>query len=828
MRFLKGVQNRFNRIDLINTCLLKYYKSGLVLSIALLIITAFGLPKPLFGQNTASSPTDDVIRKIRFTGNSNVKDRTLETLIRTRTNREFLGINRFTPWYYIWQLTKRFGERPRFLNRSVVAADMERIKLYYENLGYLDTRVDTSIVEYRKNRVEISFIIDEGAAYYLQEVSYSGFPLLIEPEIRNNFFINSPLTEGRINDTTFTSRRKLNYNELRTEQQRIIGFLKNNGYASADRDSVIALVKIDSLEPKNTALQFRINAGRVYRFGDVHITLAGPDGGTLFSERDTLKGKPYTRDSTAVYLLKQPEAQSKFSLLSDQIRFTPGEIFNNSLYLQTVDEFQNLGMLFINRFGLNETGIKPDFTKSKIPVYLELQTITKHRISTELFGMRRFGFGTGIGIDYTNNNVFQKAERLSLSTNASFEFVPNSTLSDLSAGADQSNLFQSFGVNLDYSVPRLNFPFRKLDDNPSYTNTRTRYGLSYNQSDQINFDINSDIQFNLRYEVDHNDRNSSFLDLIELDVVDADLESGFLQNLIEEFGIDSTSIDFQRIEEEFRPQVSSIIRYTFRSQNTDLIKRNRGYFSEYAVALGGNLPFLFDRYIVTPDTVEGNLPSLFGISDNSLSYSQFFKLSADFRRYIPVSLTSVVAFRTFAGFAHPYGKQSTIPLNRRFFAGGSNDIRGWPPFGLGPGGIDPDNVVINGGEIKLAAFAEVRQLLFSNLFSTDWYGALFTDAGNIWYGPRNQGFENTLNSPSNQLPANTQSQQSGELQNFEEGKFFFDEFYKQIAVATGFGLRLDFDFIVARVDFAFRAHDLEVGWFKNKKLFFSFGIGHSF
>jgi len=777
-------------------------------------------------QNTIIEPTDDVVRKIRFTGNDNVKDNTLENLIRTRTNREFLGINRFTPWYYIWQLTKRFGERPRYLNRGTVVADMERIILYYENLGYLDAAVDTSIVEYRKNRVEVSFIIDEGPAYYLDKISYSGFPALSDPEKRTSFFRGSPLIEGRLNDSTFSSDKQLNYNELRLEQQRIINFLKDNGFASIDRDSVIALIKPDSLAPEKTDLQFRINAGKIYRFGDVYISLAGPDGGTTFPEKDTLRGEPYTAGGASIYLLKQPEAQSKFSLLSDQIRFKPGTVFNNSRYRQTVDEFQSLGMLFVNRFGLNETGIRPDFSKPEIPVYLELQTLTKSRISAELFGMRRFGFGTGAGIDYTNNNVFQKAERLSVNANASFEFVPTSTLNDLSAGADQSNLFKSFGINVDYSVPRLNFPFKRLDNNPNFTNTRTRYGLSYNQSDQINFDINSDIQFNLRYEVNHNERNSSFLDLVELDLVDADLEGGFLQNLIDEFGLDSTSIDFLRIEEEFRPQISSIVRYTFRSQNTNLIKRDRGYFSEYSVALGGNIPFLLDRYVVTPDTLEGNLPSLFGISNNSLAYSQFFKLSADYRRYIPVSPTAVFALRGFAGFAHPYGQQATIPLNRRFFAGGSNDIRGWPPFGLGPGAIDPDNVVINGGEIKLAAFAEVRQILFRDLFSTDWYGALFTDAGNVWYGPRNQGFETNGEVQNGNTAPQAEPQQ--ELQAFEEGKFFFDEFYKQIAVGTGFGLRLDFNFIVARVDFTFRTHDLEVGWFENKKLFFSFGIGHSF
>ncbi len=56
----------------------------------------------------------------------------------------------------------------------------------------------------------------------------------------------------------------------------------------------------------------------------------------------------------------------------------------------------------------------------------------------------------------------------------------------------------------------------------------------------------------------------------------------------------------------------------------------------------------------------------------------------------------------------------------------------------------------------------------------------------------------------------------------------FIEFYNQIAVGSGLGLRLDWEFLVARFDFTFRAHDLQQGWFKNKTAYFSFGIGHSF
>lgn len=134
--------------------------------------------------------------------------------------------------------------------------------------------VDTSIVEYRSDRIEVSYIIDEGPAYRIRTVSYSGMPDFTDPQKKFNFLNDSELTRGRINDTTFTVNRQYNSQDLSTEQQRIITFLKNNGYASIQRDSVIALVKEDSTEANTLDIRYRIKPGKTYTFGDVRIRLS--------------------------------------------------------------------------------------------------------------------------------------------------------------------------------------------------------------------------------------------------------------------------------------------------------------------------------------------------------------------------------------------------------------------------------------------------------------------------------------------------------------------------------------------------------------------------
>ncbi len=179
------------------------------------------------GNAEVTGPENEkVVRKIRFTGNDHVRNRTLKGLIRTQTNRELLGIPRFTPWYYIWQLTGRFGESPSILDREVVTNDMERVRLYYENIGFFETSVDTAIIEYRPNRVEVSFLIDEGSPSRIRTVSYNGVPEFDDTETRSEFFSNNHFSRNAVNDSTSRTNVRYNAQQLRQEQVRVINFLK--------------------------------------------------------------------------------------------------------------------------------------------------------------------------------------------------------------------------------------------------------------------------------------------------------------------------------------------------------------------------------------------------------------------------------------------------------------------------------------------------------------------------------------------------------------------------------------------------------------------------
>src|SRR5690606_15018407 len=150
------------------------------------------------------------------------------------------------------------------------------------------------------------------------------------------------------------------------------------------------------------------------------------------------------------------------------------------------------------------------------------------------------------------------------------------------------------------------------------------------------------------------------------------------------------------------------------------------------------------------------------ISD--VAFSQYAKFETEYVRYWELNRHTVLAMRLFGGIAVPYGNSNSIPFARSYFAGGQNDNRGWEPFRLGPGASSYGDQ-FNEANLKLAGNLEYRYTILGSF-----KGAFFVDIGNIW---------NTLD-------------------NVTDDPLVFDELsdLKNIAVASGFGLRYDFGFFV--------------------------------
>jgi len=200
------------------------------------------------------------------------------------------------------------------------------------------------------------------------------------------------------------------------------------------------------------------------------------------------------------------------------------------------------------------------------------------------------------------------------------------------------------------------------------------------------------------------------------------------------------------------------------NNGTDAIKVN--------METAGNLLNLLSR----PMHLQKNEMGLYKLFN--IAYAQYVKGDFEYTKNIRLDYNNSLVAHVGLGIAYPYGNSTILPFEKRYFSGGANSVRGWSVRELGPGkfiGRDGKIDFINQtGDMKLDLNLEYRAHLFWKL-----NGALFVDAGNIWT-----------------------------LRNYEDqqgGQFNINDFWKQIALSYGWGVRLNFDYFILRFDFGMKA-----------------------
>ena len=187
--------------------------------------------------------------------------------------------------------------------------------------------------------------------------------------------------------------------------------------------------------------------------------------------------------------------------------------------------------------------------------------------------------------------------------------------------------------------------------------------------------------------------------------------------------------------------------------------------------------------------------------------AHYIRLETEWAGQVRVNRPSQVGwhYRLKLGAAKTGSNMDAMPFDRAFYAGGTNGIRGWSVRNLGPGfSTDeiPGSGVVNGvGDLQIEFSMEYRRHLTEALEL-----AWFVDAGNVW------------------LFANSNSNSSA-LQELN---------WNSVALGSGLGIRVDFDFFLLRIDGALRVHDPSVNvserWMDMSapKGQVHLGIGHSF
>jgi outer membrane protein assembly factor BamA len=270
-----------------------------------------------------------------------------------------------------------------------------------------------------------------------------------------------------------------------------------------------------------------------------------------------------------------------------------------------------------------------------------------------------------------------------------------------------------------------------------------------------------------------------------------------LERVRPEILVDSVDSDetLASLDAEDQPQFNSILTLTFQlNRANEILSPAAGDIHTLTLEESGVLPNL--------------LPNLTG----GLPYTQYYKAALLSRWYNDLTERrfNILATKFRIGYQTKYGQSKEsdvrIPLNRRFFAGGSTSVRGWGARDLGA--MPPEQLEF-GGDFLIEGSAEFRVNHFSaggTFLGADLknlWAAYFVDAGNVWQS--------------------------------------VNDFHPdQIALAAGLGIRYETLFGPFRLDFGMRMYDpqAEPGrrFITQRKFFpetvadgvFHFGIGHAF
>lgn len=557
-----------------------------------------------------------------------------------------------------------------------------------------------------------------------------------------------------INSSNSELQVNTNYDQdkIVAERNRLEDLLKNNGFFMFSK-SFIEYNVFQDTSKKTVVIEELI---RKPTFTDIHevytidsIYFRVNPGANIFEDEKV--SKQYRDIDFSFY-------RDRFSekILSSRVFLNKGERYNRSKVLQSQRQLNNLDLFrFVN--------ISFDTLNTSLTAKIITQPNQKYQLTNQLgLSITEQLPGPFFSASLRNRNFFRAGEILEFNFRAGLEGV---------ASATDQGVYQSkeLGTSASVIFPRFLIPFfpKSLEKYGKYNpNTRTLIGYNYtNRPEYTRSGLNGLIsytwattsnrqQFTLNLADINYIRTPKITDeffdvLVDLVEQGNNLIWSFLPSIVSSIS-GQTIINFNRYGE-------------FATNSASLLKL-------FAESGGTTLNFL---------NVEDNN------DETDLGRFQWLKFQADFRKYIPIDNKQTIAYRLNFGIAQPYGVSNGIlPYEKYFFAGGGTSIRAWQARRLGPGSYTPP--LTESGYFDYR-FEQPAEMLFETMLEyrrklVGYFDmALFIDAGNSW----NIGVE----------PSRPGSD------------FRYDRFYKEIAVGTGIGLRMDFDFLIIRLDMATKAID---------------------
>jgi len=565
---------------------------------------------------------------------------------------------------------------------------------------------------------------------------------------------------------------------ISAELDRLTNVYRNNGFLRFSKEQLLAVwdtVGINLLRPAlDIEEQLRqleaLRARRENPVADVEIRLApNPDTGRL--KRYYVGRVRVFPDYNADTLFYEPKyerivrgnAPYEFTIYSGQflprklIRFIylkPGELYRQSNFLKTQNKFNSVGALpwrlvTINQFPRNgEDSVDFDIRLIPAKKYTAGVNLDVSRNQGNL-GIEGSLLGLGASFNLVNRNFLKGANHSALTFRYGVEL------------ATRLDLVQTQQFTLGYTIqfPRL-VPRANFIDPKWRENVKTFMAFSVGRTDRIDY-------FNV---------------------------SSATATLGWQFNFEKTIHRLRFPNIEYYSLTPDTLLKALISQNASYkYIFNDGLIVSglYNIEKAGGSK---DKTNIFRASIEmAGFPGVIKALSESAKLYSFVKLDAEFVRTLTWRRTAL-AFRTFAGigktrtFSLKSGKPDTInyylPFFRQYYAGGPNSMRAWSVRKLGPGSAvnsyDRNAYPDRFGDMRLETNLEYRFFL-ANLVTYPLEGALFVDAGNVWFLRDNPTFENET--------------------------FNWSRLWQDLAIGVGYGLRVDFGFLKVRADLGYKAKD---------------------
>ena len=364
--------------------------------------------------------------------------------------------------------------------------------------------------------------------------------------------------------------------------------------------------------------------------------------------------------------------------------------------------------------------------------------------------------GPGLEVGLTHKNAFGAGEKFSANVNASYEWQTGK-------GSSYKNSdFNSYevGVDLSLAVPRLLAP-RFVDRSRRYVNW-TRFGVNASIMNRPNFFKMLQLGGSMTWEWHANKYSLNEFTPFKLT---------YNKLLTTTQAFDSVML------------VNPAIAMSF----SDVFIPQMQYAYTYENSFGRN-HLVWRSSVTEAGHIFSAIWRLCGSKHNQkmmgTPFSQFLKAETQLVWTHSLTENNKIVGRVYLGAAYSTRDSLDVPYREQFYIGGANSVRAFTVRTIGPGSYHPEvrsvyDYYDQTGTLKFETNWEYRFPLMGYL-----KGAIFLDAGNIWLLKLND-YDKVMR---------------------PEGKLHFKNFFDELAVGTGAGLRFDMDMLVVRADLGIGIH----------------------